>query len=97
MRSIFTFWGVFYIVLIVAYSIRCTTQRLQDFNFNKWLSLLLIVPFLNVLLVAIFMIIPGNAGDNKYGMPAPPNSKVIILSASIFFIAVGFLLVMFIF
>lgn len=82
-----------YYLLIVAYTIRCSMQRVQDFNCSKWLALILIIPLLNLLVMASFMIIPGNSGANKYGSPAPPNSKAVILLASIFFISIGILLI----
>lgn len=90
-----TFLGTVYFLLVVSYAIRCSTQRVQDFNCNKWLAFILIIPLLNLLIIAIFMIIPGNAEANKYGSPAPPNSKAVILLASIFFISIGFLLIIF--
>ena len=54
-----------------------TIQRCHDFNTSGWLSLLMMVPLVNL----IFWFIPGSDGPNKYGPPTPPNGAAVIVGA----------------
>jgi uncharacterized membrane protein YhaH (DUF805 family) len=54
-----------------------TIQRCHDFNMSGWLSLVVLVPFANL----IFWFIPGTAGANRWGAPTPPNSAWAIAGA----------------
>ncbi len=60
---------IIYIVMIV-YMFRFTIKRCHDFDASGWLSLLLLIP----LLPLIFWFISGSHGENRYGLPAPPDS-----------------------
>jgi len=55
-------------------------QRCHDFNASGWLALLVIVPFA----VFLFWLIPGTAGENRFGHPNPPNSTLGYLGAFVF-------------
>jgi uncharacterized membrane protein YhaH (DUF805 family) len=46
-----------------------TIQRCHDFNTSGWLSLLVLLPLINL----VFWFIPGTDGPNRYGPPTPPN------------------------
>ena len=52
-------------------------QRSHDFNTTGWLSLLVVVPLVNL----IFLFIPGTDGPNDYGPPPPPNSTRVVVCA----------------
>lgn len=65
-----------YLFLIVL-QFMLTIQRSHDFNTNGWFSLLVIIP----LAFFVFCLIPGTAGENKYGAPNPPNSVMLYLGA----------------
>jgi len=54
-----------------------TIQRCHDFNTSGWLSLLVLVPLVNL----IFWFIPGTDGPNRYGAPTPPNSTLVVVAA----------------
>ncbi|HEX4928456.1 MAG TPA: DUF805 domain-containing protein [Burkholderiales bacterium] len=56
--------------LIVGFML--TIQRCHDFNASGWLSLVLLVPLVNL----IFWIIPGSEGRNRWGAPTPPNGTL---------------------
>ncbi len=47
-----------------------TIQRCHDFNVTGWLSILVLIPVVGLL----FWIIPGTQGENRYGLPPPPNT-----------------------
>jgi uncharacterized membrane protein YhaH (DUF805 family) len=63
-------------VLALAYiatfvmSIMLTIQRSHDFNMTGWFSLLVFVPFANLL----FWFVPGTDGANRFGAKTQPNS-----------------------
>jgi len=52
--------------------VRLTIQRCNDFNGNTWLSILAIIPFVNI----IFALIPGNNGLNQFGEVPQPGSAL---------------------
>jgi len=56
-----------------------TIQRCHDFNASGWLSLLMLIPLVNLM----FWFIPGTAGANRYGLPTPPNGALVIVGACI--------------
>jgi len=69
-------------VLAVAYiatfvmSIMLTIQRSHDSNTSGWLSLLVFVPFANL----IFWFMPGTDGPNRFGAKTPPNSTGVMVA-----------------
>jgi len=64
-------------ILVIGFML--TIQRCHDFNTTGWLSLLMLVPLVNL----IFWFIPGTDGDNNYGAPTPPNGVGVIIAACI--------------
>lgn len=64
-------------ILIVWFML--TIQRCHDFNTTGWLSLLVLVPLVNL----IFWFIPGTDGPNNYGAKTPPNGTGVIVAACI--------------
>lgn len=64
-------WGVLGIayLLIILLSIMLTIQRAHDFNTTGWITLLALVPLLNLM----FLFIPGTDGENRFGKKTPPN------------------------
>jgi uncharacterized membrane protein YhaH (DUF805 family) len=55
---------------VVCIQILLTIQRSHDFNATGWLSLLALVPLINLM----FWFVPGTDGPNRYGPPPPPNT-----------------------
>lgn len=54
-----------------------TIQRCHDFNTTGWLSILVLVPLLNLL----FCFIPGTPGSNRFGPATPPNGVLTLIIA----------------
>jgi uncharacterized membrane protein YhaH (DUF805 family) len=75
-------------VPIMALQFMLASQRAHDFNTTGWLSLLILIPFVNL----IFLFIPGTDGENRFGKQPPPNRGVgiwiAILLVGIFLIGV---------
>ncbi|MEA3192219.1 MAG: hypothetical protein QOD26_552 [Betaproteobacteria bacterium] len=64
-------------IMIIGFML--TIQRCHDFNATGWLSLLVLVPLVNL----IFWFIPGTDGENQYGARTPPNGVGVIIAACI--------------
>lgn len=63
-------------------------RRLNDLNHSGWLSLLMLIPLVNALLMVYLVFWPGSAGINDYGPPATPNSVGLIIMGLLFPIAI---------
>ena len=61
-------------ILVVGFML--TIQRCHDFNTTGWLSLLVLVPLVNL----VFWFIPGTDGDNDYGAKTPPNGGGVVFA-----------------
>ena len=64
-------------IMVVGFML--TIQRCHDFNTTGWLSLLVLVPLVNL----VFWFIPGTDGPNDYGAETPPNGAGVIIVALI--------------
>lgn len=71
------------VLLSVVASLLIAIQRLHDFNASGWWVLLMIVPFANLILYLVLLIMPGTQGPNRFDHPPPPNSIGVILLALI--------------
>jgi uncharacterized membrane protein YhaH (DUF805 family) len=67
-----------YVAMIVL-QIMLTIQRCHDFNSSGWLSILAVIPLVNL----IFWAIPGTDGPNRFGNPPPPNTTGAVVLALI--------------
>jgi uncharacterized membrane protein YhaH (DUF805 family)/Tfp pilus assembly major pilin PilA len=67
-----------YLAIIVV-QILLTIQRSHDMNTTGWLSVLWLVPLVNLL----FWFVPGTVGENNYGKQPPPNTVGAIVVACI--------------
>ena len=68
--------GVMWVaILVIVFML--TIQRCHDFDTSGWLSILVLVPFVNL----IFWFIPGTQGPNRFGAPTPPNSVWVLIGA----------------
>jgi uncharacterized membrane protein YhaH (DUF805 family) len=56
-------------------------QRLHDLDKSGWLSLLILIPLINVVLVLFLFFAPGSEEANQYGAPPPPNSTGVLVLA----------------
>lgn len=71
------------VLLALVVSVMLAIQRLHDFDASGWWSVLVIVPFANLVLYLVMLIMPGTQGPNHFGNPPPPNTTGVILLASI--------------
>ena len=66
-------------IAIIVVGFMLTIQRCHDFNTTGWLSILMLIPLVNL----IFWFIPGTDGENDYGGKTPPNGVGVIIAACI--------------
>lgn len=64
---------------IIYLNVMLTIKRCHDFNSSGWLTLLALVPLVNLL----FVFIPGSPGENRYGRRTPPNTTLNIMGACV--------------
>jgi uncharacterized membrane protein YhaH (DUF805 family) len=56
-------------------------RRLNDLNVTGWISLLGLIPFVNLIFWLVLLCMPGSVGSNRYG-PAPrKNTSGVIVAA----------------
>lgn len=73
---------VFLLPITIIFSIK----RLHDLEWTGWLSLLTLIPGLNILLGLILVFAPGNIGSNRYGPPPKRGSSAVAIIAAIMFL-----------
>lgn len=92
-------FGLFAIYGILAQvpSFIVAIRRANDMDQSGWLSLLLLVPFVNFIFILVLLFAPGTKGSNKYGPEPVENSAGVIAVASIVigFFALAILLAIF--
>ena len=59
-------------------------RRLNDMNQSGWLSLILIIPFVNFIFLLVLLFAPGTQGTNRYGPQPCENSGLVIVGALFF-------------
>ena len=70
----FAVMGIGYVALLAAIWI-IVVQRLHDLNQSGWLSLLNLVPLVNIFLAIYLLFWPGTEGTNNYGANPPQNKR----------------------
>jgi len=48
-------------------SIACGVRRMHDIDRTGWWLLIAFVPFIGVIIVLVIALLPGTAGDNRFG------------------------------
>lgn len=73
--------GMILYIPVMAVSFIMAIRRLNDLEYSGWLSVLMIVPLVNLILSLWLLFGRGTDGSNRYG-PAPgPNSTAVIVGA----------------
>lgn len=78
---------VIMILMIVAYVMAVVTgvfimiKRFHDLNRSGWLSLLMLIPLVNLIVGLLLLFAPGKSEVNNYGPPPPPNSRGLVIAS----------------
>ena len=75
-----TIGGLLAALLVAAFicvNVQIGVQRAHDVGWSGWVLLLNLVPFVSSIFPIVLVAMPGNAGPNQYGAPAPPNSRAV--------------------
>lgn len=79
---VFISLAVVYLALLV-FTFGYAVRRLNDLDQSGWLSLLLLIPLVNLIMALVLLFARGTASSNRYG-PAPvPNTKGVVVLALI--------------
>ncbi len=78
--------GVFGIGFLLV-SIQIGVQRLHDVGWSGWLMLLYLVPVIGTVFPLVVLLMPGNAGSNRFGPPQPPNTRAVKILAALWLLA----------
>lgn len=85
--------GAVAVAAFLTISVQIGVQRMHDAGWSGWWWLVTFVPFVGSLFPFVIMAVPGHAGVNQYGPPAPPDSKAVKVMAvlALIFMAIGLL------
>ncbi|MFU8925776.1 DUF805 domain-containing protein [Acinetobacter puyangensis] len=81
----FASFGIFYIGLIIIgllsvyFAFVFAIRRLHDLNITGWISLLLLIPVVNVILYLFLIFAPGTKAPNRFGPIRPSKSWEVAL------------------
>ncbi|MCW7541731.1 DUF805 domain-containing protein [Aquabacterium sp. A7-Y] len=67
------FIGIVYSLAMLIPSIAVSVRRLHDINRSGWWCLIALVPFVGAIVLLVFAVMEGNAGQNEYG--ADPKAE----------------------
>jgi uncharacterized membrane protein YhaH (DUF805 family) len=81
--------GLLYLMTVGA-SLILFVRRLHDLDRSGWMSLLLLIPLVNVALSLYATFAPGTSGSNRFGQAPKPNSQKLVAAA----VAAPFFIVM---
>jgi uncharacterized membrane protein YhaH (DUF805 family)/Tfp pilus assembly major pilin PilA len=76
--------GLAMYIPMLATSMIVAKRRFNDLNLTGWLSILSVIPLLNLLVFLYLVFAPGDRAPNKYGPPPSPNTTAVIVLCSIF-------------
>lgn len=67
------------LALVLLWQVSATCRRLHDLGLSGWLAALVVLPGVNLLVVALLALWPGQPGTNRHGPPAPGNGLLVWL------------------
>ncbi|MHB8425423.1 MAG: DUF805 domain-containing protein [Gammaproteobacteria bacterium] len=72
--------GLWLMIILFALTVillfRVAIRRLHDLDMNGWISVGLLVPLVNILVLCILLFAPGKKSDNRFGPSPPPNRTI---------------------
>jgi uncharacterized membrane protein YhaH (DUF805 family) len=74
--------AVAFIAMIVV-GIQIGVKRLHDIGWSGWLLLVNLVPVVGSVFSIIMLVVPGSPGVNRFGPPAPANSRGVKILAAL--------------
>lgn len=71
---------VLFIIILAGFVWIFTTaikiRRIHDAGYSGWFVLLACIPYLNFIFEIILLVIPGDTGNNKYGVPPKTRPSI---------------------
>jgi uncharacterized membrane protein YhaH (DUF805 family) len=96
MSADLTLGGLLAALLAAAYiciNVQIGVQRAHDAGWSGWVLLLNLVPFVSSVFPLVLIAMPGNAGPNRYGPPAPPNTRAVKILAWLWIVVIALIIV----
>lgn len=90
-----TVGGLLAALLAAAYiciNVQIGVQRAHDAGWSGWVLLLNLVPFVSSIFPLVLVAMPGNAGPNRYGPPAPPNTRSVKVLAWLWVVLIALII-----
>lgn len=80
-------------IAMIVFSFGFAIRRLNDMDTSGWMSLLMLIPLVNLILMLVIIFAPGTPTANKYGPPPGPNSVLVIIGGLMYpvFFVIGIL------
>jgi uncharacterized membrane protein YhaH (DUF805 family) len=76
----------------ICVNVQIGVQRAHDAGWSGWVLLLNLVPFVSSIFPIVLVAMPGNAGPNRYGPPAPPNTRAVKILAWMWVVLIAVLI-----
>lgn len=80
--------GAIAYIAIIVYSFMLSKRRFNDLGQSGWLSLLFIIPLVNIIVGLFLIFAPGKPMTNQYGQPPGKNPIWVIICALVYPIAI---------
>ena len=71
--QVFLIFFIAYFIAAFFPSISLTVRRLHDIDFNGWWVLIQLIPYVGSIVIVVFALIDGTAGNNRFG--ADPKGR----------------------
>jgi uncharacterized membrane protein YhaH (DUF805 family) len=68
-------------VMVIVTAVFIMIKRFHDLNRSGWLSLLMLIPLINLIVGLLLLFAPGKPEVNNYGPPPPPNSRGLVIAS----------------
>ncbi len=77
--GIFSIGFIIIAIISLYFAFVFAIRRLHDINLSGWLSILLIIPLINLILFLVLVFTPGTKGVNRFGPVRPSKSWEVVL------------------
>lgn len=81
--------GLLLVLPLLVFNFALHTRRLNDMHRSGWWSVFMVVPYLNIIPGLLLMFGSGDEAANLYGPAPAPNTRALVLGATLSIPAIG--------
>ena len=81
--------GLLLVLPLLVFNFALHTRRLNDLHWSGWWSVFMVVPYLNIIPGLFLLFGSGDEAANAYGPAPAPNTRALVLGASLPIPAIG--------